>query len=133
MPLSNKQRQQLFKDNLKANDVAHTEHLARGKDRHKSRKMNMSITQRRINRMKGGQSTARWRKNVGRRAVHEPPPPPGLMPKVQLHYRLTTHNTRPIDLHVLRPIRSGLPAQWRNVIKPMYYFNHQSVLFQSKK
>ena len=54
---------------------------------------------------------------------------------ISILYRLTTHNTRPIDLHVLRPILSGLPAlfKWKNVIEPIYYFNHQSVLFQSKK
>ena len=49
--------------------------------------------------------------------------------------RLTTPNTRPIDLHVIWPIHSGLPAlfKWRNINKTIYHFNHQSVLFQSKQ
>ena len=49
--------------------------------------------------------------------------------------RLTTHNTRPIDLHVLWPIRSGLPAllKWGNVNNPIYHLNHCAVLLQNKK
>ena len=52
-----------------------------------------------------------------------------------IRWRLTTHTTRPIDLHVLWPIRSGLPAllKWGNVNNPIYHFNHPSALFRYTK
>ena len=47
-------------------------------------------------------------------------------------YRLTTHNTALIDLHVLWPIRLGLPAffKWKYLYKPLYFFNHHDILYQ---
>ena len=49
--------------------------------------------------------------------------------------RLTTHNTAPIVLHVLWPIRLSLPAffKWKYLYKPIYFFNHHDILCHYKK
>ena len=49
--------------------------------------------------------------------------------------RLTTHNTPPIDLHVLWPIRLGLSAffKWKYMYKAIYFLNHQDILYQYNK
>ena len=50
-------------------------------------------------------------------------------------YRLTTHNTPLIDFRVLWPLLLVLSAffKWKYMYKPMYFFNHQNILYHYKK